>query len=322
MSREGGEAMAAPISREQLLEELRWDTDVAEAVAAIKQQQEQSGADAHGGAAKQRGESFFGGTARRLSRGTSGRSGRGGSGTDARSGVFDDLSRTAELTRPRRGLLHAASPGLRAWGGVVGLVDVYGLLVPCALAALLFPEGQLPASWLWLHALCDLLLLTNTLLPLRTAFHDPLLDVTITCPTLPLVVSIATVGIAIVSIAVRHDDHVPYAMTPALSQVPAPHRLPLRAPTRRLAAQLARAAAVRLGGATRRPACRTRRAAAALAQELIVAAAPVQHARRHQGARVAAAQARPVHASRLALDRLHVPLRLARSRPGVEPHGA
>ena len=36
---------------------MRWDTDVAEAVAAIKQQQ--SKADAHGGAAKQRGESCF-----------------------------------------------------------------------------------------------------------------------------------------------------------------------------------------------------------------------------------------------------------------------
>ena len=42
-----------------LLQELRWDTDVAEAVAAIKQQQQQSSADAHGGAAKQRGESFL-----------------------------------------------------------------------------------------------------------------------------------------------------------------------------------------------------------------------------------------------------------------------
>ena len=40
-------------------QELRWDTDVAEAVAAIKQQQQQSSADAHGGAAKQRGESFL-----------------------------------------------------------------------------------------------------------------------------------------------------------------------------------------------------------------------------------------------------------------------
>ena len=30
--------------------------------------------------------------------------------------------------------------------------------------------------------LCDLLLLVNALLPFRTAFHDPLLDVTITCP--------------------------------------------------------------------------------------------------------------------------------------------
>ena len=39
------------------VQELRWDTDVAEAVAAIKQQQ--SKADAHGGAAKQRGESCF-----------------------------------------------------------------------------------------------------------------------------------------------------------------------------------------------------------------------------------------------------------------------
>ena len=76
---------------------------------------------------------------------------------------------------------------------------MYGLVVPCALAALVAPDGQVAAGWLWWHASCDLLLLANALLPFRMAFHDPLLDVTITCPTLPLVVSIATVSIAIVS---------------------------------------------------------------------------------------------------------------------------
>ena len=84
MSRDGVDVTAPPVSREQLMEELRWDTDVAAAVAAIKEQQ--SSADAHGGAAKQRGESFFGGTARRLSRGASRKSARGGTGADARSG--------------------------------------------------------------------------------------------------------------------------------------------------------------------------------------------------------------------------------------------
>ena len=85
MSRDGVDVTAPPVSREQLMEELRWDTDVAAAVAAIKEQQ--SSADAHGGAAKQRGESFFGGTARRLSRGASRKSARGGTGADARSGT-------------------------------------------------------------------------------------------------------------------------------------------------------------------------------------------------------------------------------------------
>ena len=48
-----------PVVPHYTVQELRWDTDVAEAVAAIKQQQQQSSADAHGGAAKQRGESFL-----------------------------------------------------------------------------------------------------------------------------------------------------------------------------------------------------------------------------------------------------------------------
>ena len=102
MSRDGVDVTAPPVSREQLMEELRWDTDVAAAVAAIKEQQ--SSADAHGGAAKQRGESFFGGTARRLSRGASRKSTRGGTGADARSGtpLYSYCPLTVPYFLPRR----------------------------------------------------------------------------------------------------------------------------------------------------------------------------------------------------------------------------
>ena len=97
--------------------------------------------------------------------------------------AFQDLTRTVELTRPRRWVVRGNHPAKVAWDLTISLL----LLLTYASAPVLgafyaTADAQRCNDFLWGSGIADFLLLCDLFLASRTTYLDPRLGATITDP--------------------------------------------------------------------------------------------------------------------------------------------
>ena len=95
---------------------------------------------------------------------------------------FNDLTRTVELTRPRRWVVRGDQPAKVVWDGVVSLVLIFCYVSAPLLGAFYATAAPLRAGWHSAHACIDALLLCDMLLAGCTSYLDPRIGATITDP--------------------------------------------------------------------------------------------------------------------------------------------